>query len=239
MKKIISFITILFLASVLHLFIYTLIIKAKEPPILKILSLKEIIHNMTEKYDKIRTFRAKFKIKSIVNNVKKVSKGEIKYKKPDMFIMLFDEPKGQIIFSDGKILKIYVPELNVLGEQNLKDYQPGFFITTKSSLSYLKSKYNFSFYKSTKPKIIGGNPYYRLLLAQKEVTAGFKNIVLYVSKYWIITKAIGTTIDGDQIDISFYDITINKEITSHEFEFNLPVNTQTVKNPLFYKSEGE
>ena len=59
------------------------------------------------------------------------------------------------------------------------------------------------------------------------------------SKYWLITKAEATAINGDEIYIVFSDIIINRKITDHEFEFSLPVNTQTIKNPLFFKFEGE
>jgi len=194
---------------------------------------------MTEKYETIKYYKANFYIRSITDKVESWSKGKIKYKAPDTFIMLFSFPKDQIIFSDGKTLKLYVPQLNVLGEQSLEEYRPGFLISGKASLHYLKKKFNFSFNKSNKPEIINEMPYYVLKLTQKEVTAGFKEIILYVSEHWIMTKAKATTLSGNEITIRFGNIVINRRITEHEFEFSLPVNTQTIKNPLFYKLEGE
>ncbi len=201
--------------------------------------IKEILNNMVKKYDKMKTYRADFKIKSVIDKVKITSEGKIKYRAPDTFIMLFSEPGDQLIFSDGKVLKLYIPELNVLGEQNLKDYRPGFLISGKTSLYYLRNKFDFSFHKSNKPVIKGGMPYYVLLLTQKEVTAGFKTIILYISQNWIITKVVATSLKGDEISMWFSDIVINKKISDQEFEFNLPINTQTIQNPLFYKLGGE
>ncbi len=212
---------------------------SEETDFIKITTVKEILNNMVEKYEKIKTYRANFNIRSTIDKVESWSKGQIKYRAPDTFIMLFKHPKDQIIYSDGKTLKLYVPQLNVLGEQSLEDYRPGFLISGKTSLYYLRSKFNFSFYKSNKPEIINDMPYYILLLTQKEVTAGFKTIILYISQYWIITKVKATTLNGNEIVIRFNNITINRKITDYEFKFNLPVNTQTIKNPLFYKLEGE
>ncbi len=206
---------------------------------IQFISIKEILNNMVKKYDKMKTYRADFKIRSTIEKVKITSKGEIKYRAPDTFIMLFSEPKEQLIFSDGKVLKLYIPVLNVLGEQNLEDYRPGFLISGKTSLYYLRNKFNFSFHKSNKPVMIGNMPYYVLFLTQKEVTAGFKTIILYISQNWIITKVEATSLKGDEISMWFSDIIINKKISDQEFKFNLPINTQTIQNPLFYKFEGE
>ncbi|MBU1078477.1 MAG: outer-membrane lipoprotein carrier protein LolA [Spirochaetes bacterium] len=212
---------------------------AEDDEMIRITTVKEIIKRMVEKYENIKTYRANFYINSVIDNVESWGKGELKYRIPDTFIMNFTHPKDQMIFSDGKDLKIYIPQLNVLGEQSLEHYRPGFLISGKSSLYYLKNKFDFSFYKSNKPVLIGDMPYYVLELTQKEVTAGFKTIMLYVSKYWLITKAEATTINGDKIKISFSNITVNRRITDHEFEYNLPVNTQTVKNPLLFTTKGE
>ncbi len=214
-------------------------IYADKKDLIQITTIKEILKNMVEKYEDIKHYTADFYIKSTIDNIKSSSKGELKYRIPDTFIMNFKKPENQIIFSDGKVLKIYIPQLNVLGKQSLQHYRPGFLISGKTSLYYLKSKFDFSFYKSNKPVIIGDMPYYVLLLTQKKVTAGFKTIILYISKYWLITKAEATTINGDTIEIRFSNITINKKITDYEFEFSLPVSTYTVKNPLLFKVEGD
>lgn len=223
----------------LLLILITYNLYAVENNFIKIVTIKEILNNMVGKYEKIKTYKAYFNIRQTIDKVESWSKGEIKYRTPDTFIMIFKHPKDQMIFSDGKTLKLYIPQLNVLGEQSLEDYRPGFLISGKTSLYFLRNKFNFSFYKSNKPEIINDAPYYVLLLSQKEVTAGFKTIILYVSKYWIITKAKAITISGDEIVIRFSNITINRKITDYEFKFNLPVNTQTIKNPLFFKLEGE
>lgn len=224
---------------IILLFFISFQIHAKKEDFIKIVTIKEIIKEMTTRYEKMRTYKANFYINSIIDNVESWSKGEMKYKAPDTFILTYKHPKDQLIFSDGKVLKIYVPHLNVLGEQSLENYRPGFLISSKSSLYYLKKKFNFAFHKSNKPVMIGETPYYVLELTQKEVTAGFKTIILYVSQHWVITKAEATTINGDTIKIRFSNISINRKITDHEFEFSLPVNTQTVKNPLLFKTEGE
>lgn len=205
----------------------------------QITTIKDIVKNMVDKYETIRTYAARFTIRSKIESVESVSRGTVRYRAPDNFIMVYSEPQDQIIFSDGKVLKIYVPELNILGEQDLEHYKPGFLISGKTSLFYLRNKYHISFHKSNKPALIGGTPHFVLLLEQKDVTAGFKKIILYVNQHWVIVKAEGTTLNENSVSISFSDIVLNSRITDEEFNFNLPVNTQTIKNPLLLKIEGE
>lgn len=206
----------------------------------KITTVKEIIDNISEKFDKIRTFTSRFHIKTVSEGIEKESYGEIKYRKPDTFIMLFDNPKDQIIYTDGKVLKIYVPELNVVGEQKLESqYRSTFFISDRTSLYYLRSKYQFSFFDSNKPVMIGDSPYYILLLEPRERVSEFKRIKLWVSKYWLIVKAEAETISGNTVSISFSKINLNRKLTDNEFEFNLPVNTQTIINPLLFDTGKE
>ncbi len=201
----------------------------------KITTVNDILNKMVEKFNSIRTYRANFKIKKNIKGKTSVSKGEIKYKTPDTFIMLFSKPQDQIIYSDGKKLKIYIPALRVVAEQQLEKYKSSFFVAGKTSLYYLRNKYNISFDKSNKPVMIGGTPIYILKCTQKETTAGFKTIRLFVSQYWLIIKVEGTTLSGDTVTISFYNIKLNTKITEHEFEFSLPVNTQTIVDPLSNK----
>ncbi len=206
----------------------------------KITTVKEIIDNISEKFDKIITFTSRFHIKTVSEGIEKESYGEIKYRKPDTFIMLFDNPKDQIIYTDGKVLKIYVPELNVVGEQKLESqYRSTFFISDRTSLYYLRSKYQFSFFDSNKPVMIGDSPYYILLLEPRERVSEFKRIKLWVSKYWLIVKAEAETISGNTVSISFSKINLNRKLTDNEFEFNLPVNTQTIINPLLFDTGKE
>ncbi len=232
MKKII-FILFIFL-------FYSFLYSAEKPSLPKITTVQEIVNNMVNKFEKINTFVARFYIKTIIEGQEKKSYGEIKYKKPDTFIMIFKKPEDQIIFSDGKVLKIYIPELNVVGEQRLRtQYRSTFFISGKTSLYYLRSKYNFSFAESNKPIIIGDTPFYVLLLEPRESLSEFKKIKLWVSQYWIIVKAEAETINENIITISFSRIRINTKLTEHEFEFNLPINTQSIINPLLFDSGKE
>ncbi len=230
MKKIVVKFVILVLIILLNI----ITIKAQDF-LPKITTVNDVINNMVKKFNSIRTYRAKFKIVKEIEGNKTISKGEIKYQMPDTFIMIFSKPENQIIYSDGKILKIYIPALNVVAQQKLGKYRSSLFVEGKTSLYYLRSKYNFAFEKSNKPVMIGDTPVYILLLTQKETTAGFKTIKLYVSKYWLIIKAVGTTLSGNKISISFYNIALNSKITEHEFEFSLPVNTQTIIDPLSFK----
>ena len=212
---------------------YAYPVKTQELP--KIVTVNTIIQNISEKFEKIKTLKSQIDITIKQGNNEKKMRGTLKYKNPETFIIFFSQPKDQIIYSDGKTLKIYVPELNILGEQRLESkYASTFFITDKSSFYYLKNKYDFSFAKSNKPEIINNNPYYVLLLEPKERAVEFKKIKLYISPYWLIVKVEAESFTGAITTVNFYDIYINQKLTDYEFQFTLPVNVQTVVDPFTF-----
>ena len=52
----------------------------KEGEFIKITTIKEILKNMVEKYEKIKTYRSDFYIKSKIDKIESWSKGQIKYR---------------------------------------------------------------------------------------------------------------------------------------------------------------
>jgi outer membrane lipoprotein-sorting protein len=81
---------------------------------------------------------------------------------------------------------------------------------------------------------VSGQKVVILNLKWKNVNAGFKSIDLWVSMDdWVIMKAVAKTREDRTITMSFHDIDINAKITENEFLFNLPVDIQTIHDPLY------
>ncbi|GEM_PF-3186428 len=200
-----------------------------------VLTVKKVVKNMQDSFSGMSSYKSGFKItadrgknKSVVWN------GEMKYKAPSSIIFLFDNPKDQLIYSDGNVLKIYVPELRVIGEQKLNvQSQDILFINSKTSFYQLQRQYNF-FLGDQPIKTVAGQKIVVLNLKRKNVNAGFKSIDLWVSMDdWLIMKAVATTREDRNMTMNFFDIEVNPKITENEFEFNLPVDVQTIQDPLY------
>lgn len=211
-----------------------------QPKFIDVLSVNDVIKNMQQKYNEIETFESEFTIINKTEGTTKKSRGIIKFKKPSLFIMRFSRPNDQIIYYNGDTLKIYIPSLKVLGEQRLSvQDQSTLFINTKTTFYQLVKNYNFSFRKSNKPEIVQEQDVYILVLTPKEAMVGFKEMKLWVNIAWVIIKAEGRTYTGDIISISFNKFGTNEDIDDGEFEIKLPVNVQTIYNPLLTIEQEE
>jgi len=221
---------------VLFFIIFTGSIFSQQPVSIGGLTVKKVIRNIQDSFDAINTYRAKFDIVVEEGSKKTFMKGSVKYKKPETMILIFDQPEGQIIYSDGRRMRIYIPYLHVVAEQRLTVDSAGedvILAGTKSSFNQMLKQYNFSFSKE-EIKTSGGRKYYVLRLVQKNVYSGFKTIELWISEKWFIIKAKGTTREGRVVTISFSNIEVNTPINDAEFTFTLPLDSQTVYDP-FYK----
>jgi outer membrane lipoprotein-sorting protein len=202
-----------------------------------VMTVKKLVRNMQDTFARVKTYKCGFKITVEKNKSKETQNGTVKYKSPDRIIFLFDEPKDQIIYCDSSVLKVYLPDLRVVGEQKLESpNQDLMFINSRNSFYQLTKQYNF-YFPENYFKTMDGEKIYILHLTQKNVYSGFKNIDLWVSTHWYILRAIGTTREGRKITISFHDIQINENMTDNEFDFDLPVDIQTIYNPFYSKQE--
>lgn len=198
-----------------------------------VLTVKKAVKHMQETFVSVKTYRAQFKIRVEEGKQKRTMEGEMKYQTPSRIIFFFENPKEQIIYSDGRILKIYLPALKVVGEQKLEEKdQDLMFINSKTSFYQLTRQYNF-FFPEEYIRQKEGQKFYILHLKQKNVYSGFKTIDLWVTEDWMIVKVQGITRDGKKITVNFFDIEINRDMTENEFDFNLPVDVQTIYNPIF------
>ena len=199
-----------------------------------VLTVKKVVRSMQETFNGVETYAAKFKISvEAASGHEDNMEGTVKYKRPGRIIFQFEKPEGQLIYSDGQIMKIYLPALRVVGEQKLNGQnQDIMFINSKMSFYQLTRQYNFAFPNEYR-KTVGGKQIIVLHLTQKNVYAGFKAIDLWVDTKWMIVKAVGRTRENKLVTINFFDIKVNHLITDNEFMFDLPVDVQTIYDPLF------
>jgi len=197
----------------------------------------DIVKEVKKTFAKVETYQAEFNIASEKLGKKMLQSGTIKYRAPDKLLIDFQQPFGQKIVSNGKMMWIYIPSMNVVAEQDLKSDSGFFTANTKSGLKRLFSKYHYRFASKDQPeeKKANGEEIYTLILKQKESRSGYRKLKLWVSKNskdYFITKATGETSTGKTVDISFYNIRTNVDLPSGIFRFDIPASARVIKNPM-------
>lgn len=196
-------------------------------------TVSDVVKKIRKKFSDLETYQASFKILSEQHGKKKLQTGVLKYKRGDRLYLGFHKPYGQKIISNGIMMWIYIPSMNVVAEQDLKSDKSLFSAGTSTGLSRLFSKYHYRFLSKEQPEEQkDGSKQYTILLKQKESRSGYRKIKLWVSEDFMIVKASGETSSGKTIDISFSNIQINKDIPNGVFKFDIPARARVIKNPM-------
>ncbi len=196
-------------------------------------TVSDIVKKVKKKFGELESYQASFTITSEKLGKKKMHNGLVQYKSSDRLLMRFYNPPGQKIISDGKMMWIYIPSLNVVAEQDLKSNSGIFSSNTKSGLNRLFSKYHYKFDSKSQPEVQkDGSKMYTLYLKQKESRSGYRYLRLWVSEDYLITRAKGETSSGKKIEIQFRNIKTNVDIPNGIFKFSIPAQARVIKNPM-------
>ncbi len=193
----------------------------------------DIVDNVKKTFGKIDSYQANFTIVSDKMGKTKRQTGIIKYKANNKLYIEFSQPYGQKIISNGKMMWIYIPAMNVVAEQDLNSGSGIFSTGTRSGLSWLFSKYHYRFASKEQPETQDdGSRRYTLFLKQKESRSGFRKLQLWISEKYFILRARGETTTGKTIDISFSDLKTNVQLPNGIFKLDVPARARVIKNPM-------
>jgi outer membrane lipoprotein-sorting protein len=159
--------------------------------------------------------------------------GTISYKRENKFLIEFEEPEDQVIVSNGEYLYLYIPYLRIVVQQLLGEATESSLLATSSSqagLSKMFNEYAFSFADSNGLQPFGSTMAYHLKLYQKRPKVGFKSMDLWVSKQGYILQSNGVSPSGVNVNLSFSNIQVNRELPDHIFEFEVPADAQIMQN---------
>lgn len=203
----------------------------------EVLTARKVIRNMQEALAGVQTYRAVVTINVEDGKRKSSMQGRLILKRPDRMILRFLYPAEQVIYSDGKVMKVYLPHLRLMAEQRIPQSGGGegqdavLLAGSGGGFQQLLRQYNWS-YAATDTQTSGGRKYHIVRLHQKNVYSGFRTIDLWVTERWLVAKAVGTTREGRVVTVTFSDIVLNSTVGEGEFELNLPVDIQTVYDPF-------
>jgi outer membrane lipoprotein carrier protein len=196
-------------------------------------TVSDIVDRIRKRFSKIESYQAYFTIVSQKAGRTRRQAGIIRYKAGNRLCIDFSQPQGQKIVSNGRMMWIYIPSMNVVAEQDLDSDTGIFSAGTKSGLNWLFSKYHYRFDSRDQPSVqADGTKKYTLFLKQKESRRGFRNLKLWVTEKYFIVRAKGETSSGKTIDIAFSNIKINVGMQNSIFRFEIPPRARVIKNPM-------
>ncbi|HOD14121.1 MAG TPA: outer membrane lipoprotein carrier protein LolA [Spirochaetota bacterium] len=196
-------------------------------------TVSDIVDNIKSSFGKMDTYQADFTIVSEKMGKTTQQGGIIKYKADNKLCIEFSQPHGQKIVSNGKMMWIYIPSMNVVAEQDLNSDNRMFSSGTKSGLTWMFSKYHYRFASKEQPEPQeDGTKRYTLILKQKESRSGFRTMKLWVTERYFIIRAQGETSTGKKVDIRFSNLKTNISIPNGVFKFDIPARARVIKNPM-------
>ncbi|MBN1531268.1 MAG: outer membrane lipoprotein carrier protein LolA [Spirochaetes bacterium] len=146
--------------------------------------------------------------------------GTFKYMAPDKIYVKFSNPSGKILVSNGRKLWVYSPSSSICGVQDLAagsssggiagmtaDYRA--IVTSQSSDGYT--------------------------IKLKNSDKAYPEIILRVDSSFFLKRAIFKDKDGDGFSFTLSNVNFSPAVMPSLFNFNVPSNAQTVKNPLNIK----
>jgi outer membrane lipoprotein-sorting protein len=196
-------------------------------------TVSDVVKKVQEKFASFETYQANFSIISDKMDKKKVQQGVISYKASNKLLVNFTTPPGQKIVSDDKTMWIYIPSMNVVAQQDLKNDSGVFSVQSKTGLRRLFSKYHYRFDGKEQPAVQSdGSKQYTIFLKQKESRSGFSTMKLWVSEDYVIVRAEGETSSGKKVSISFSQIKTGIDLPNGMFKFDVPGQARVIKNPM-------
>jgi outer membrane lipoprotein-sorting protein len=165
--------------------------------------------------------------------------GTIYYKRPNLIRIDFESPEEQILVSDGELLMVYVPAFNVVLQQELREVPgeatPG-ALATPEGLAIMRRNFNLAYLEGPEPvPIEEGSEVLvtQLRLDRKQVTEGFREIVVSVDEAGFIRRILGTKVDWEEVELDLSDIQINQNIPAARFDYSPEADASIYENFLF------
>jgi len=177
------------------------------------LSGEEAIENFLKRISEIKTMKGEIAI-SCQSGIRYT--GVFKYMHPGKILIKFSNPSGKSICTNGKSLWIYDATSNICGVQVLDMESPFVIEALLSSYTSLLMAEGPSGYK----------------VNLRGTTEQYSEITITLDSLFLLKEAIFISEEGQGFVLSVSNLILDEKMIPGIFDFNIPSNAQTVKNPL-------
>jgi outer membrane lipoprotein-sorting protein len=203
----------------------------------EILSAEKYFATLSASYGAVNDYEAVLTI----TQGKSVSRGKISYKTPMYLRIDFDDPKGQVIAFDGEMFTVFVPQYEVVLQQQYRKKGAGAIAAMANSqgLALLQRSYNIAFLSSSGPVPLeegSREQVVKLKLTARGMT-GYRQLVLSVSKDPLIRRIEGVQTNGEKITLDFAAVRTNQGVPDSRFDYKPPAYANVIPDFLFDSEE--
>ena len=164
--------------------------------------------------------------------------GRLSYKRPNLLRIDFTDPAGQVIVSDGSVLTIYYPALDVIFEQKLggRGDDSAVGLASRQGLDYLQNNYAIAYLEGPDPVALdegSSELAVKLNLTSRSATEGFRQLEIAVSASNLIRRISGITVGLEQHRFDFLGVRTNQSIPEQRFVYESPASANVYRDFLF------
>jgi outer membrane lipoprotein-sorting protein len=183
-----------------------------------ILTAGEFFANVSANYAGIQDYVANMTWEDGSN----VMTGSLLYKRPNKLRIDFTEPAGQILVSDGSVLKIYQPVLRIVLQQDLSGLggNPA-GMASEEGLALMRRNYAIAYLEGPEPVPLDEGSSLlvtKLRLDRRQRSESFRQLVLSVDQNGFIRRIEGTRVDWQNVQMDLNGIRINQGLSDRVFE---------------------
>ena len=199
----------------------------------EIITAVDFFDRVSDRYSEIEDYQA---LLTIVQP-DAIMSGTLYHKRPDMLLIEFDDPEDLIISADGVHLQIYIPYLNVVMDQPLRQHEvPSIGLATNQGLELMKTQYSVAYLDSQDPVGLeeeSDEMVKKLKLEWKDINEGFRELILSVDEELMIRRIDGITSSLEELTLDFTDVVVNQGLPSRMFVYDSPPSANIIRNFIF------
>jgi len=180
-------------------------------------------------YDQTKTFQADFKQEYFIklHDQRRTSQGKVAFEKPGRMSWKYDQPNGNRVVSDGRVLKVYESENQQMFEQPVDKSQYPAALAFLMGEGELRRSFSLRLLDPTTVKFEGG---WVLEGTPKDPTPSYQKVLLYIDAATAqVRRVLILDAQGNRNRFDFENPLVNTRVPTNEFSFSPPEGTQIVK----------
>jgi outer membrane lipoprotein carrier protein len=180
-------------------------------------------------YDQTRTFQADFKQEYFIklHDQRRTSEGRVAFEKPGKMSWKYDQPNGNRVVSDGRLLKVYEQENQQMFEQPVDKSQYPAALAFLMGQGELTKSFSLRLLDPSAVKFEGG---WVLEGTPKDATPAYQKVLLYVDAATAqVRRVLILDAQGNRNRFDFNNPIVNTPLSASEFAFSPPAGTQLVR----------
>ncbi|MCL2777092.1 MAG: outer membrane lipoprotein carrier protein LolA [Polyangiaceae bacterium] len=189
----------------------------------------EVAQKVQAFYDKTVTFTSDFKQEFFIqaHNVRKTSSGTVVFAKPGKMRWDYATPAGNVVVSDGTILKVYEAANKQMFEQTVDKSQYPAALSFLIGGAKLSDAFNFDLYDGGAMNFPGGQV---LVGTPKQPSPAYQKVFFYVDAQTAQVRRV-LIVDGqnNRNRFDFENPRVNLTVKPEQFTFTPPSGTQIIK----------